>query len=581
MKFTTASGSVGGKDILSAVSKYYSEFFRCKDHCTKEEIEGVWGKINMGKEGGEEVNLCDPVSMREIDSAIDELLNGKSPGMDGLSNEFYKSFKKEVGLILELVYNDALTSGILPKSFKDSILVLLYKKGSKEILSNYRPIMILNTDYKILAKILNNRLKKIADSLLCKAQNYAIPGRNIYHSLAHLREMVTATIYDDVKFWILSLDQEKAFDRVSHKFLYETLSRLGIQDKFIHCIMMLYKDAVAFPLVNGHVGSGIPLSAGVKQGCPLSPLLYAFSLEPLIRLLSTVTPSLKVNALSCSPITVYADDITVVFNEQNVLDAVVSQLELYSNVAGSKVNYNKSKIIWFGKGQPSNVSGSFQVIKNSIKLLGVEFSGERMDEHNWQGVIDKVRIKLEQYVGYTDNIFTRVQIIKTYILPLCLNIAVIVPIPTKMIPIVNSLLYSFIWGSKLARVRRSITYNKVSKGGLNMVNVEVFFGTLFFCFNLKILLGDSQPDWVGIFYARLRPWLMGWENGDIVRKVLLKASRQPVYVIKLLKMMNHWSVLRSDVLQKNRKIFYQCIISSFYSETISLEACPPDGRVVF
>uniref|UniRef100_H2ZZX0 Reverse transcriptase domain-containing protein n=1 Tax=Latimeria chalumnae TaxID=7897 RepID=H2ZZX0_LATCH len=576
VKLKSADGATWGKGILDVVASHYTEVFRCKDSCSKEEIEAFFSKVGLSSGRVVEANLCDPITIEEVNRAIDELLNGKSPGLDGLSNEFFKVFKNELSPLLEELYNEGLNTDSLPKSFRESVLVLLFKKGDKEVLGNYRPIMILNADYKILVKILNNRLKKIAGEFLSNTQNYAVPGRNIYHSLVYLRELVIASVYDGANFWLLSLDQEKAFDRVSHLFLYETLTRLGVQKGFVKWLKILYNKAVALPLVNGHLGSGIPLQVGVKQGCPLSPLLCAISLEPLIRLLSAVVPSVKIGAVDCPPMTIYADDISILFKQQKDLDNIFSSLNAYSAVAGSKVNYNKSKLMWFGNEPSSNIKGNFQVVRESVNLLGIDFFCGDMAERNWQVGINRMKEKLAQFSGYTENIFTRAQIIKTYVLPLCLNIAVVFPLPVKLISLVNSVFYSFIWGSKLARVKRSITYYKVWEGGINMINTEAFFSSMFLCFNLKAVFCSFPQAWAKVLYQRLEVWLKNWENGAVVRRFFLKVSNQPIYVIGLLKILNQWNILKSDLLQKSRKNLYGCIVSDFCSEPIKLKACPPE-----
>lgn len=103
------------------------------------------------------------------------------------------------------------------------MIILLYKKEDKRKLENYRPLTMLNTDYKILTKILANRVKLVIDEIVSITQAYAIPGRDISETLMSLRDTIYHINTDCQEGILLNLDLNKAFDRVDHTFLKETL----------------------------------------------------------------------------------------------------------------------------------------------------------------------------------------------------------------------------------------------------------------------------------------------------------------------------------------------------------------------
>ena len=146
-------------------------------------------------------------------------------------------------------------------------------------LSFWRPISLLNVDYKIVAKSMANRLKKVMPSIVHVNQTCSVPGRSITDHCHLIRNVVDYTESRNFPCVLLSLDQKKAFDRVSHDFLFSTLVALGFGPSFIRWIKFLYADIGSQVLVNGFLTPFFPVTRGVRQGCPLSPLLYVLCIE--------------------------------------------------------------------------------------------------------------------------------------------------------------------------------------------------------------------------------------------------------------------------------------------------------------
>ena len=143
---------------------------------------------------------------------------------------------------------------------------------------NYRPIALINVDLKILTKTLSNRLRPVLPSIVHRSQT-AVNGRRIDDTVHLLRDMVDLINKDDSEGAFIFLDQEKAFDRVEHDFLYKTLAAFGVGDDFIGWLRVLYSNASTRIKVNGHFTNLIQLSRGLRQGCPLSPALYVLVIE--------------------------------------------------------------------------------------------------------------------------------------------------------------------------------------------------------------------------------------------------------------------------------------------------------------
>ncbi len=158
---------------------------------------------------------------------------------------------------------ECISKGALPVSCQRAVLTLLPKKGDLTLLKNWRPVAILYAEYTILAKCLSNRLNKVLHSIIHKDQSYCVKGRSILDNLHLVRDIYDFAFNNNINLVFLSLDQEKAFDRVDHNFLFETLKAFGFGDIFISMIKLLYNEATCMIQIVG--GLGVPVKVNMDQ----------------------------------------------------------------------------------------------------------------------------------------------------------------------------------------------------------------------------------------------------------------------------------------------------------------------------
>ena len=178
--------------------------------------------------------------------------NNKSPGEDGLPKEFYSKFQNLIIPQLTELINNITLSNRLPQSQNNAIVTLFFKKNDHRLLKNWRPVSLLNVDYKIMSKVLSNRLKSIMQDIIPDTQKCGVPGRTIDDIIQTL-DIITD--YYDVNEKeggaLICVDQEKAFDRVNHKYLFQILDKLGIRGNFLNLIKSMYKNATCQVNING------------------------------------------------------------------------------------------------------------------------------------------------------------------------------------------------------------------------------------------------------------------------------------------------------------------------------------------
>lgn len=225
--------------------------------------------------------------------SVDDLIEGasrsprkSSPGTDGLPYEILLLLFGHplTATLAQSVYTDALLNGIFPKSWTSTCMTLLPKKGDLSNLRNWRPISLINTDAKVFTRLLNTRLMSHFSKCISPHQLGFMPGRFIAdHGLTVNCVKMVAHQYRSSSIGLL-LDQEKAYDRIHPGYLREIMSAFNVPDTLIHSITSLFFSTQIQVNVNGHLTqSPIPQLRGLRQGDPLSPLLFNIAFDPFVR----------------------------------------------------------------------------------------------------------------------------------------------------------------------------------------------------------------------------------------------------------------------------------------------------------
>ena len=149
------------------------------------------------------------------------------------------------------------------------------------LLKFWRPISLLNTDYKLASKVITERLKRVMQSIVHKDQTCGVVGRSIFSNLQLIRDMLDMIDKTNETGILVTLDQEKAFDRVDHDFLMRVLLKFGFGPSFRGWVSLFYKNVFSRIICNGSLSAPAFFGRGVRQGCPLFPLLYVLVTEVL------------------------------------------------------------------------------------------------------------------------------------------------------------------------------------------------------------------------------------------------------------------------------------------------------------
>ncbi|CAM2103865.1 unnamed protein product [Caretta caretta] len=311
--------------------------------------------VSMGDQDQLELLL----TLAEFSEALLRLPTNKSLGMDRLTVEFYCVFWDILGPDLVTIWAESLQSGVLPLSCSRALLTLLPKKGDRRDLRNWHPVSLLSMDYKVVAKAISLWLGTVLADMVHPDQTYTFLGCSILDNLYLVQDLLELGCRDGLSFALLSLDQEKAFDRVDHGYLLSTLRAFGFGSQFVGFLRVLYTSAECLVRLNWTLTEPVSFGRGVWQGCPLLGQLYALAIKPFLCLIWLVLwePELQL------VLSAYADNVLLVVQEPGDLARVEACQAIYSAASSAQVNWVKGSGLVVGEGwQASSLPPVLQAI---------------------------------------------------------------------------------------------------------------------------------------------------------------------------------------------------------------------------
>jgi len=466
--------------ILDEEYKFYSNLYSCVE-TNKQDIYNFQQNVNTNVNKNDVIQCDKVITKQEIFDSLSTMSKNKSPGSDGITMEFYNQFWNVIGDILLKLYKNVQEEEIMSRSMRHGIISLIYKKGDKSNLRNWRPISLLNVDYKILARIMSNRLKYVLPTIISEDQTCSVIGRDISDNISSVRDIINMVEQEKIEGYLVKIDQEKAFDRISHQYLMEILKRFGFGLRFRKWIQIFYNDIFSAVKCNGFLTKYFPIKNSVRQGCPISALLFVLCAEPLnsaIKLNQNIQGIPVAGTKRTSLMFQHADDTTCTVSNKTSIKNIIRVFDDYGRASGAKVNKSKSEIMCMGTGF-LNVKDieKFGILlcDNYIQILGVYLGKNQTDCDilNWKEKIGKIKKILNIWKQRQLNIHGRATIVSSLLLSRIWYTLMVQPIPDWALKEFKTACLEFIWMKKSYPVRYFTIIGNKDSGGLNIPDIEM------------------------------------------------------------------------------------------------------------
>lgn len=423
----------------------------------------------------------------EVRSVIMQMGSLKAPGPDGFQALFFQKNWSLVGPnVCKLVF-DIMAGNDLPPNLNDTYLMLIPKVDAPEDAKHFRPISLCNVIYKLITKLVVNRLKPVLPQLVSPTQGSYVPGRQISDNVVIFQEVIHSmrSKQGRTSFMAIKIDLEKAYDRLKWSFIHDTLLEMRIPKKFIDIIMKCVSSSSMRVLWNGEPTHSFSPSRGIRQGDPLSPYLFVMCMERLNQLIEEAIFHEEWRPISASkkgPLLsnlFFADDI-VLFAEASIDQANVIKkcLDRFCDASGEKVSFSKSRV-FFSANAPHELQDDICAALDISKTeelgfyLGMPALHSRVTKATFSHLCEKVDRKLMGWKSKFLSLAGRATLIQSTLSTMALYSFQTAKIPKGTCDAIDKKSRQFLWGATDdTRKVHLISWDQVlkpkSQGGLGL-----------------------------------------------------------------------------------------------------------------
>ena len=463
------------KVILQEQFSFYKKLYKSDENVTFDYVN----TSNITLSDDQRESLEGTFTEQELKNALKNMKRNKCPGCDGLPPELYMLFYQRIKITLLEAFNYCYENDHLYKSALRGLISLIPKRGKDtRLVRNMRPITLLNTDYKLIEKILANRLRPVLEFIINEDQKGFMANRRIHCNIRRILDIMDSAEEQQLPGVILSLDFEKCFDRIEIKSLLAAMDYFKFGPSYQKWIKMIYTDPIAAVVNNGNFSPYFEVSRSVKQGGPNSAYLFLILAEILAL---ELRKNRKVQGILLDidkTLGQYADDMDLyLLATQQCLQATMQTIDHFEKRSGFKVNYDKTTMYRIGSIKDSNCM--FYTAKQltwtnyGINVLGVDicYDVQIMLSRNYEHLVQKAQAIMKQWGHRSLSLLAKILVVNTLIASLFVYKMSVLPIiPNQYIDKLNMMIQNFLWNGKKPKISMKVLQTNKYQGGAGLVN---------------------------------------------------------------------------------------------------------------
>ena len=463
-------------DILKYQKDFYQQLYSIDQDVefTLQNNSGVKVPIEIKKEQDLQISVA------ELGRAIKEMNNNKTPGIDGIPVDFYKVFWNKLhepfyNMVLE-VYNKTK----LHETARKGVLNLIPKAGKDtRFIKNLRPITLLNTDYKIIEKVIANKMLPALKEIIGKDQRGFMKHRRISVNIRKMLDIIQEAKDRDIEAVVLSLDFVKCFDKCSFSILHGSLQYFGFAELIREWTKILYRDFTVTIQNNGYMSDEIQIEKGVHQGGCCSSVYFLVIAEILA---IALRGNEEIEGITIRDIknllNQFADDMDVFsLGQEHSIKQILEELDKFRLQSGFQVSYEKTTLYRIGSLRHSDAQlydiSQVKWSNQDINVLGVTIAHEDIIEKNYYDLVEKAKRVLNSWYNRGLSLCGKIQVVNALVASLFVYKMMVLPlIPKNIIKRVDNVIRDFLWNGKKSKISYAILQNHKDQGGLGLVNLE-------------------------------------------------------------------------------------------------------------
>ena len=471
-------------EILKEIEIFYNDLYTSSTSVENALFQSFIANLEIPKlEDSVSSELEGEITLRECKDILCTFSSGKSPGEDGFTWEFYNCFFDLLGQDLVDCFNASYRAGEMSLSQRRGVITLIPKEDSDlSTLANWRPITLLNLDYKIASKIIAGRLEKVLALLINPDQTGFIKGRYIGQNIRLINDILEQTKLQNIPGILLQLDFRKAFDTIEWEFIQRTIALFNFGESIQRWISIFYTNTESAVLNNGFCTNYFSLSRGLRQGCPLSPYLFVLAVELLackirqdkeIQGIKVLGKELKLSQ--------FADDTTLLNSNCNSVKQAIAVLDNFGDISGLKLNPSKTKALWLGSWRHrKDKPFGFQWPEKPIRVLGtfISYNEKENEKSNFTLKLRKLKTIFDVWNCRNLTLFGRCLITKSLGISQLVHTISSLHVPREFLGAVNSTIFKFIWKNKKDKLKRKLMILDYDQGGLRAPSIDVLAKSL-------------------------------------------------------------------------------------------------------